>query len=78
MDKTLTDPTPEKEFMGMTYMDHADALNWPDIDYKELKSPYLGVSGAKDTFIQSSDDFVRKAKQVSPLLIDACLTWIIM
>ncbi len=63
MDKTLTDPTPEKEFMGMTYMDHVDALNWPDIDYKGLKCPYLVVSGAKDTFIQSTDDFVRKAKQ---------------
>ena len=63
MDKTLTNPTPEKELMGMTYMYHADALNWPEIDYKELKSPYLVVAGDKDTLIESSDEFVRKAKQ---------------
>ena len=47
----------------MTYMYHADALNWPDIDYKELKSPYLVVARDKDTLIESSDEFVRKAKQ---------------
>lgn len=63
MDKILTDPTSEKELMGMTYMYHADALNWPKIDYKDLKSPYLVVAGDQDTIIESSDEFVRKAKQ---------------
>ena len=47
----------------MTYIYHADALNWPKIDYKDLKSPYLVVAGDQDTIIESSDEFVRKAKQ---------------
>lgn len=44
-------------------MYHADALNWPKADYKQIKSPYLVVAGAKDTLIKSSDTFVEKAKQ---------------
>ena len=63
MDKTLTNLTSEKELIGMTYMYHADALNWPETDYKNLKSPYLVVAGDKDTLIRSSDEFVRKAEQ---------------
>ena len=62
MDKTLTEPTSKKELMGMTYMYHADALHWPEIDYKNLKSPYLVVAGDKDMLIKSSDAFVHKAK----------------
>ena len=62
MDKTLADPTSEEEFMGMTYMYHADALNWPEVNYKKIRSPYLVVTGDQDTLIQSSDEFVKKAK----------------
>ena len=62
MDKTLADPRSEKEFIGMTYKDHTDALNWPEIDYKKLNSAYLFVSGDQDSFIESSDEFVLKAK----------------
>lgn len=63
MDQTLANPTPEKELMGMTYMYHADSLNWPKIEYEKIKTPYLVVAGEKDTLIKSSDEFVEKAKQ---------------
>ncbi|CAO5678440.1 MAG: hypothetical protein HEEMFOPI_00352 [Holosporales bacterium] len=63
MDETLQNPTPNKDFLGMTYLYHADAQNFPDIDYTKIKSPYLVVSGALDSFVQSSDDFAKKALQ---------------
>ena len=47
----------------MSYKYHADALTYPVPDYSKLKTPYLVVSGAQDTFIRSSDLFVKKAKQ---------------
>lgn len=49
-------------FIGMTYAYHADALTWSEIDYKKLKTPYLVVSGALDSFVVSSDAFVKKAQ----------------
>lgn len=63
MNETLKSPVPEKELMGMTYMYHADSLNWPLIEYQKIRSPYLVVTGAKDTLINSSDAFVEKAQQ---------------
>lgn len=63
MNKTLTDPTSGKKYMGMTYMYHADNLNRPSIVYEKIKAPYLVVSGDKDTFIESSDAFVEHAKK---------------
>lgn len=63
MDKTLEDPSPDKELMGMTYMYHADSLNWPRVYYEGINSPYLAVAGVKDTLIKSSDAFVEKAKK---------------
>ncbi len=62
MDATLHNPTSNKYFLGMTYKYHADALLYPDTDYKKIRTPFLVVSGVKDTFIQSSDAFVYKAK----------------
>ena len=63
MDEIIKNPTFKKEFCWMTYAYHADALTWPEIDYIKLKTPYLVVSGALDSFIASSDLFVEKAQQ---------------
>ncbi len=49
-------------FLGMTYKYHADALLYSDTDYKKIRTPFLVVSGVKDTFIHSSDAFVKKAR----------------
>jgi pimeloyl-ACP methyl ester carboxylesterase len=62
MDETITNPTADKEFMGMTYKYHADALSYPPPDYNKIRTPFLVVAGVKDTIIQSSDEFVQKAK----------------
>lgn len=62
MDQTIINPTTDKEFMGMTYKYHADSLQAPRVEYNKITTPYLVVSGAKDTIIQSSDEFVEKAK----------------
>ena len=63
MNQTLANPTSEKELMGMTYMYHADSLNWPKVHYEAIRSPYLVVAGENDTIIKSCDEFVEKAKQ---------------
>ncbi|MGB1230518.1 MAG: alpha/beta hydrolase family protein [Holosporaceae bacterium] len=63
MDQTMAAPTPTKEFVGMTYMYHADALSWPITDYTQIKSPYLAVAGARDFLIDSSDSFVKRARR---------------
>lgn len=65
LNETLKNPTAEKKFMGMTYMYHADVLNWPKTKYEKIKTPYLVVSGAKDTAVKFSDEFVEKAKKAS-------------
>jgi pimeloyl-ACP methyl ester carboxylesterase len=62
MDKALADPTHLKEFMGMTYAYHADALRYPLHDYTKIGTPYLVVAGGQDTIIQSADVFVDKAR----------------
>lgn len=63
MNQTLADPTPEKQLMGMTYMYHADSLNWPKINYEDIKSPYLVVAGGKDSLVKSIDELVDKSRQ---------------
>jgi pimeloyl-ACP methyl ester carboxylesterase len=61
MDKTIANPTPDKEFMAMTYRYHADALQYQKIDYQKLSVPFLVLAGAQDPVIQSTDEFVQKA-----------------
>lgn len=63
LDQVLEEPTFEKELFGMTNAYLADALCWSEVEYAKLIRPYLVVSGALDSFIVSSDDFVKKAKQ---------------
>lgn len=63
MDQTLREPFANKEFMSMSYKYHADALNYPPLDYKEIITPFLVVSGAKDSTIFSSDAFVEKMRK---------------
>lgn len=52
----------DKEFMGMSYKYHADALTYPVVDYHKICTPFLVVAGAKDTIVHSCDAFVEKAK----------------
>lgn len=63
MNQTLQDPDYNKEFMGMTYKYHADALTYPKYDYSKICAPILVVAGDQDTIIQSSDEFVDEAKK---------------
>jgi acetyl esterase/lipase len=51
----------EKEFMGMTYRYHADALTYPSPEYHAIRAPFLVVVGTLDPFIDSCDAFVEKA-----------------
>ncbi len=61
MDSLILDPTPIRNFLGMTYKYHADAMLYPKIDYKKIRTPFLVVNGTEDPIIQSSDAFVEKA-----------------
>ena len=64
MDETIKNPSADLKLAGMTYKYHADALNtYPKPAYEKIKTPFLVVSGAKDSIIDSSDAFVRKAKE---------------
>lgn len=60
MKKILQNRSPNKKFMGMTYMYHADALLYLRPDYAKIRTPFLVVGGTKDPAINSFDDFVRK------------------
>jgi pimeloyl-ACP methyl ester carboxylesterase len=62
MDTIILNPTSDECFLGMTYKYHADAMLYPRVDYKKIRTPFLVVAGAKDTIIHSSDAFVEKAK----------------
>lgn len=61
MDSILLNPSPYEIFLNMTYMYHADALNFSKPTYERITKPFLVVSGALDTIIDSSDAFVEKA-----------------
>ncbi|MBN4067056.1 hypothetical protein JYU14_03130 [Simkania negevensis] len=63
MDSMLANPNPNEFFLNMTHMYHADALSFPKPSYEKIIKPYLVVSGALDTIIDSSDLFVEKAKR---------------
>ena len=63
MDVTMVNPCADKEFLGMTYLYHADALQWPLVEYDKIKTPYLVVAGAQDSIIDSCDAFVCKMRQ---------------
>lgn len=63
MDAAIDNPTIKKDFLGMTYKYHADALKeYPEPEYAKIKTPFLAVAGEQDTIIQSCDVFVEKAK----------------
>ncbi|PPE03044.1 Alpha/beta hydrolase family protein [Holospora curviuscula] len=64
MDETIKNPTAHLKLAGMTYKYHHDALIvYPKPEYAKIKTPYLVVAGVKDSIIDSSDAFVRKAKE---------------
>jgi dienelactone hydrolase len=63
MKKALADPCVDKDFMGMTYLYHADALQYPAHDYTKIKTPFLSVIGSEDPMIESADAFAQKAKE---------------
>lgn len=64
MDEAIKNPTVDRKVAGMTYKYHADALNiYPKPEYTKIKTPYLVVTGAKDSIIDSSDVFVQKARE---------------
>lgn len=66
MNEAIKNPTTELKIAGMTYKYHYDALIfYPKPAYEKMKTPYLVVAGAKDTIIESSDAFVRQAKDAS-------------
>ncbi|MBP9764770.1 alpha/beta hydrolase [Candidatus Babeliales bacterium] len=61
IDEIVANPTTNKDFLGMTYAYHVDALcNW-QIEYEKIKTPFLVVAGALDIGIASCDAFVQKA-----------------
>jgi acetyl esterase/lipase len=62
MDSTLSNSISKEQFVCMTYLYHADALTYPPPEYRLIRTPFLVVTGTKDTIIQSSDAFVQKAK----------------
>ncbi len=63
MHSTLKNPTSEESFFGMSYLYHADALTYSKPNYSKLTRPYLVVAGGQDTLLESSDAFVKKAKE---------------
>lgn len=62
MDAILADPSARCKFLEMTYKYHADAMRYPNVDYQKIQTPFLVVAGTEDSFIQSCDAFVEKAK----------------
>ncbi|MGL4348451.1 MAG: alpha/beta hydrolase family protein [Chlamydiales bacterium] len=62
MDSITCNATGDLHFLGMTYKYHADAMLYPDIDYKKIRTPLLIVAGTKDLITPSTNVFVEKAK----------------
>lgn len=59
----LSNPSPESYFFNMTNMYVADGINFPTPDYTKLANRnVLVVTGVKDTIINSSDEFDKKAQ----------------
>lgn len=65
MNSTISNPTIDQKFMGMTYKYHSDALTYPCVEYAKLRAPVLVVAGAHDSIIQSCDEFVAQAQSAS-------------
>jgi acetyl esterase/lipase len=59
----MENPSADQWMGGMTYLYHCDALKMPTIDYSKIKSPFLVVTGAEDSTIESSDKFIEKAEK---------------
>lgn len=63
MDVTLTNPSCDEYFLGMTHKYHADAILYPKPSYEKIVTPFLVVAGAQDSIIEESDAFVQKAHE---------------
>ena len=61
LDDIALHPSAQLYFFNMTNMYMADAMKFPEPDYKNFHGELLMVSGVKDTLIKSSDDYYRKA-----------------
>lgn len=63
-DEIKRNPTYKKWFAGMTYRYHADvfAEEKRNKAYPSIKTPLLVVTGTADSIINTSDDFVNKAR----------------
>lgn len=63
MDSIIKNPATNIKLAGMTYKYHADAeAFYPKPEYSNIKTPYLVVTGMKDSLLKSSDTFVEKSK----------------
>jgi len=70
MIEMINNPSINEEYLGMTYKYHADTANdYPKNDYSQIKTPFLVVSGGKDSGSSSCVDFVSKAKAAGAPII---------
>ena len=64
MGETVKNPSASLKLYGMTYKYHHDALTiFPKPEYEKIKTPYLVVTGVKDSIIDGSDMFVDRARK---------------
>lgn len=63
LEKIKENPSFEKEFLGMTYAYHADALRFPLPSYKKLNRPYFILYGREDSQAPLTREFGRKAQE---------------
>jgi dienelactone hydrolase len=63
LDEVFLHPSSQLYYSNMTNMYMSDAMTYPKPAYKNIHGKLLVVSGVRDTLIQSSDDFYKKAKQ---------------
>ena len=61
----IRNPAPHQWMGGMTYLYHEDAFQSPPVDYSKIRAPFLVVAGTEDSCIDSSDQFVQKAKEAA-------------
>lgn len=62
MNAMIQNPTTDEYCLNMTYKYRADAMMYPKPDYQKIRTPFSVVADTEDTFIESCDAFVKKAK----------------
>jgi pimeloyl-ACP methyl ester carboxylesterase len=63
LEEVLKDPSPHYYLAGMTYRYHEDMVrHFPRPPYDRIRTPFLVVTGMKDSILASSDAFVEKAQ----------------